>query len=116
MKRKAKEGKLDSSQPEGSLGIEKAQGEELWLWGTSQLAAWDQNVAFKEPASQQWTDDENWQAGPYSTEVCSRGPGCSCNANEPSFHRSQQPPFSEHTVCQSLSVTLERRLCEHTAP
>lgn len=64
MKRKAKEGKLDFSQPEGSRGIEKAREEGPWLWGTSQLAAWDQNVAFKEPASQQWTDDENWQAGP----------------------------------------------------
>lgn len=99
MKRKAKEGKLDSSQPEGSLGIEKAREEEPWLWGTSQLAAWDQNVAFKDADSQQWTDDENWQAGPSNPRQhrgLQPGPGCSCNANEPSFHRPQQPPFTEH--------------------
>lgn len=43
------------------------QEEEPWLWG-AQLAARDEDVAFKEPGGlfqqQQGTVDEDWQAAP----------------------------------------------------
>lgn len=45
------------------------------------------------------------------------GPGCSCNANKPSFHWSQQPCLTDHKHwCQSLPMTSEQRSNEHTAP
>lgn len=36
--------------------------------------------------------------------------------NHPFTDPNSLPSVSTNTVCQSLSVTLERRLCEHTAP
>lgn len=99
MKRKAKEGKLDSSQPEGSLGIEKAREEEPCYGvlpnlqhGTKMWPSRTQTASNGLMMRTGRLDPET----PDSTEVCSHGPGCSCNTNEPSFHRPQQPPFTEH--------------------
>lgn len=54
------------------------------LWGTTQLAAWDHNVAFKEPGrlwhQQQGTVDGTPMQPAESPTQPAASPGCSCSA------------------------------------
>lgn len=56
-------------------------------------------------------------ATPDSTEGCSQAQDApAMQMSHPFTDPSSLPSLSTNTACQSLSVTLARRLCEHTAP